>query len=191
MTDRLTRYSRRVVLIGQAPCRKGDPSKPLTGSSGLKLAQLAGVEFPGEYARLFERVNVLREYRGPAAGGKGDAFPLSEARAAAKALMPELRGRVVVVLGRNVARAFELHGLGWTTWWPACGVVWGVIPHPSPLVRWWNDSGNRAQAASFMMQAAELSRGMHERWVKECAWLRASARVPGYVTNVGFGRGTQ
>jgi len=96
------------VVVGQVPSRTGDPEKPVTGATGKRLADLAGLSWPTEFVRLFDRVNVLPEHPGPSASGKGDAFPLTEARRRVTELMSELDGRRVLLLGRDVSRCFEM-----------------------------------------------------------------------------------
>lgn len=98
----------RVVIIGQAPSRLSDPSEPLSGNSGRRLASLAGLSLP-EFLDRFERRNLLDAWPGKA--GKGDAFVRAgEARALAESLRAGLATRRVVLLGTAVARAFGLPG---------------------------------------------------------------------------------
>lgn len=169
----------RVVLVGQAPYRGGDPTKPLTGRTGKKLAKLAGLKFPVQYARTFELRNVLDFYPGRSPHGKGDAFPLVDARMAADELVRELSGRTVVMLGQGVARAFRIPGLPFLNWHVERGIVWGLMPHPSPIVRWWNIEENVERAREFLGRAAELSREAcraHRRFLDGVSTL--AARIP-------------
>lgn len=177
MNDLLAYYARRIVLIGQAPSKNEDPSKPLTGRPGRKLAEFAGLTFPTEYARLFERVNLLREFPGETLDGKGDLFPITTAFMAANELKPELRGRVVIMLGRNVASAIghECHGdrcMEWFEWRASEGTMWGLMPHPSPRNRMWQKPLMHQQGSEFMHEASELARGFGERWRLESKWIR-------------------
>lgn len=95
------------VLVGQAPSRTGRPDRCLTGSAGRAIAEACGLEFPGAYARAFDRVNVYEAFPGTSPSG-GDLFPTGGARERAMALAPELAGRTAILLGRGVARAFGL-----------------------------------------------------------------------------------
>lgn len=146
-------------MIGQAPGRNGDPSKPCTGAFALKLARVADVD-PMWFMATFERMNVLQRW--PGRSGKGDAFPMIEARLAAKLIAPKLKGRMVVFVGAAVARAFRVPSQFYET-----GAVskkefgffqeisrvdydYVVIPHPSDVSRWWNDSINRFRYREYM-----------------------------------------
>ncbi len=136
------------LLIGQAPSRTGDPSQPLRGYCGMKLASLFGIS-TASYLKRFDRNNLINHY--PGKNGKGDFFDLLEARDRAidTTIMIAIIPRpYVLLIGRNVARAFrknqryferfDLHGS------PAY-----VVPHPSGISRWWNEPGNRAKAQRF------------------------------------------
>ncbi len=103
--------STRLVLVGQAPGRSSGPARPIMGPSGRRLAELAGLGFPGEYEAWFERLNLLPEYPGKGSS-QNDAFVLARARLAAWELFPALVGRRGVLLGRGVADAFRLGGSG-------------------------------------------------------------------------------
>ena len=146
----------RPVFIGQAPSRRGDPTKPLTGSPGRKLADLASMT-PMEFYLSTVRTNVLPRYVG--AGGGGDAFPMTDARSRAVEMAAELDGRVVVFVGRRVAEVFGYKRL-WFDWEEgnfSVGhlLVWcrrAVMPHPSGRNRFWNDPRNVQDARSFMFE---------------------------------------
>jgi hypothetical protein len=138
----------KTILIGQAPSRGGDPRRPLSsGPTATALARLAGLP-AHEFLRAFERRNLLDAW--PGKSGKGDAFPLRAARDAAMIILPELRGRRVVFLGRNVARAFYFDGEFLK--WKRCfgnGIA-AVFPHPSGINLWWNKSRNERAAVRFL-----------------------------------------
>lgn len=148
----------RVLLIGQAPSARGDPDRVLIGpGSGERIRNLAGLTLR-EYARRFERRNLLRSF--PGKQGKGDAFPMAAARAAADRMLPDLRDRLVLLAGRKVAEAFGLQKLEWMEWRvvnvsieepeETCEV--SVIPHPSGVSTWWNYPENRERARVFLRQ---------------------------------------
>jgi uracil-DNA glycosylase len=139
----------RVVLLGQAPSRDGDPLRPLIGGGSGRILQLLTGTMVSQYRELYERRNLLKSWPG-AADGKGDHFPTAEAHAAAVALLPRLAGRRVVLLGSGVARAFGFDTLTPRFCWiERDGVRFALSPHPSPVNRWWNEYRNRAQAARF------------------------------------------
>lgn len=141
---------RRLLLIGQAPGRGGDPSRPLEGRIGRRLAEMIGVSFD-EYLLIAERTNLLTEWTGKK--GKGDSWDALAARERASELRQVFPGRVAVLLGRNVARAFGLGDLEWLAWMDFCEGAVGAIPHPSGIVIWWNDPANRSRAFEFLREA--------------------------------------
>jgi uracil-DNA glycosylase len=157
-------------LVGQAPSRESDPTRPFSGRSGARLAALAGVEHD-RLAEAFRLRNVIDWYPGPGRGGeKGDAFPMRVARPAAIALARTFEiGASVILVGLNVARAFRVGSEKPLTWF-RCAVVHdlpggvarfvgfraAIIPHPSGINRWWNEPANELAAAEFLREAAVL-----------------------------------
>lgn len=144
------------VLVGEAPGPTGDPSKPLTGRVGRRLAELAGVAFPAAFIRRFGRVNLLDSWPGADAGG-GSLFDAEGGARAAEALLRVVtRSTRLVLLGRRVAAAFALpDDMEWFRWSrlaaaPAPLVV--VAPHPSASSRWWNEPAN-VEAARLFFEA--------------------------------------
>jgi len=142
----------RPLFIGQAPGHPG-PVRPLEGRNGKRLASLLGVSVE-EYLSGTDRVNLLNEYPGRA--GNGDAFPLDAARAAAREMLPRLKGRVVILLGRGVARAFGVRA-NFLEIEHRDGVTFATIPHPSGRNRWWNDPANVERAARFLRENVRSS----------------------------------
>ncbi len=146
----------RPVFIGQAPSRHGDPTKPLTGSPGRKLAALASM-MPMEFYVSTVRTNVLLRYVG--ASGAGDAFPMTDARSRAVEMVAKLADRVVVFVGRRVAEVFGCKR-SWFDWEegnfsvgdPMVRCRRAVMPHPSGRNRFWNDSRNVQEARRFMSE---------------------------------------
>lgn len=105
-----------------------------------------------EYERAFIRMNVLDYWPG-SARGKGDMFPLTEARRSLHHVIAKLDGGRyyrLVLLGRKVAHVFG-HGedklFAWS--WDERGFRVAVCPHPSGVNLWWNDSRNVARARRF------------------------------------------
>ena len=98
-----------------------------------------------DWLDLTERINVLDRFPGKA--GKGDAFPLPEARERADRF--DLRGRRVVFVGKNVARVFRCRA-DYLDTHTHRGAVATVIPHPSGVNRWYNDPGNCRKLSVFL-----------------------------------------
>ena len=144
--------SMKVLLIGQAPGRKGDAYRPLEGRVASKLAGLAGVSVEDWLDRT-ERMNLLDEFPGKA--GKGDIWNTELTRKKAEEVKPYLVDRTVLLLGRNVARAFGLVKLSWMVWTEEFGARMAVIPHPSGIVIWWNSLENREKVGIFLKGVLE------------------------------------
>jgi len=138
----------RIVLIGQAPNRLGRPDRPLIGGrSGEFLRDLTGLSL-FQYARRFERRNVLERF--PGCVPSGDLFPRDEARQAAAEMIGTLVGRRVIFVGRAVAYAFGVSTCRNFDWQQhSRGFEFAVIPHPSARNRFWNDSVSRVAAMGF------------------------------------------
>lgn len=138
----------RPLLLGESPSRDSDPLTPFSGRSGDRLRALLGRELED----VFDVRNLLPAWAGPA--GKGSLWPRIEARHAALALLPEIEGRRVVMCGRRVASAFGVRpDVPFLTWLPLDR--YAVIPHPSGVVRWWNEPGNVEAAAGFLRALVE------------------------------------
>lgn len=152
----------RPVMIGQAPSRIGDPRTPCAGGCFQRLADAAGAGTHRERLRFyaaFVRLNVFTRYRGR--DGKGDRFPMAEAKDRADGMRVWLDGRTVVLVGKSVACAFRMSDpeyLRWTVDPPAPGARAVVVPHPSGVNRWWNDPENRERAARFLGELFEAAR---------------------------------
>ena len=151
----------RPILVGQAPGPRTDPELPLfpvpSTSSGGRLCEMMGIT-RGQYLGMFDRVNLL--YNFPGKHKRDDKFPMREARIAACAMRPLFAGRVVILIGRNVAEAFGVEA-EFHTWfaWPVrrpnliqrCNGVAqaAVVPHPSGRNHWYNRPEHRALARAF------------------------------------------
>jgi uracil-DNA glycosylase len=133
-----------VLVVGEAPGRLSGV-RPL-GSLDRKLPALRGVP----------RVNLLDRY--PGSDGKGARFPIGPARTAAKSLLRAVPEASLVLVGRRVAEAFgfKTFAYDWFEWFSVGGRAYAVIPHPSGIVRWWNDPANRAAAERFADEIARL-----------------------------------
>ena len=142
-------------MIGQAPGPKTSPNYPLfpfpPTSAGGKLHKLTGLSLE-DYFKKYERTNLLRDFPGATPGG-GDRWPLQEARAAARALVPSLKGRRVLFIGRNVSRAF-MYGGGFEYfhlyYQEEDDFTFAIVPHTSGVSRFYNDPVNVASAQKFL-----------------------------------------
>jgi uracil-DNA glycosylase len=137
----------RPLLVGEAPgLRTSGPAFGGGGASGRRLARLAGL---ARLAEVFDCVNLLDAWPGPA--GKASAFPLGRAREAATALLEERGpGQVVVCVGSRVWAAFGLRPAESLTAVAREGTCFVLIPHPSGVNRWWNEPGAEERAGRFL-----------------------------------------
>lgn len=141
----------KLLLIGMAPSRTGDPCRVLEGRTGVWLVDLMGLDL-GEYLRLTDRVNLFDSWQGRREG-KGDLWPAREAAVRASGMLPLLVGRSVVLIGRCVAVSFGLPRMEWLTWTEVLGARLAVVPHPSGIVTWWNNRANVERAGAFLRDA--------------------------------------
>lgn len=131
----------KIVLVGQAPME--DPSGLISGRSVEKLALLCGIA-AASLGDHFEVRSCVENFN----DGKFDM------RAAKKrvneVLVPGLANRMVLLLGKKVARAF-----GYTDPVPFLiaddkrGFKFAYLPHPSPINLYWNKPENVEQAKAF------------------------------------------
>lgn len=149
------------LLIGQAPGPNTNPDLPLfpvpKTSAGGRLQQMTRLT-RGEYLARFDRINLLPYF--PGKQKRDDKFPMTPAKLAARVLKPLLAGRTVILVGRNVADAFEFPSEfhDWVDWpvrrpcivtrCPGLAHV-AVIPHPSGRNHWYNKLENQEQSANF------------------------------------------
>lgn len=148
--------------MGQAPSKETEGKPVFSGKAGILLSKLLGTT-QEEMLFRHEFVNLLDRWPGRSPSGKGDLFPAPEAERAALALRcsGRLEGKMVIMLGRNVARAFcvghvpffqvrdTLREGSWTVLWKFC-----VIPHPSGICRSYNSPEARAKASEFLRNIA-------------------------------------
>jgi len=168
----------RVLLVGEAPNKwMQETGRMKNALLREDLAALCGVSFPADFFRLFARTNVLDFWPGPAKGGKGSAFPMDQARPAARDLMRQIstscRFDRMVLMGRRVAEAVLGPGHkdhAWFEWFylapahygaakpPAApGLSVAVAPHPSKISRWWNEAKNVGEAQKFWRPLARFA----------------------------------
>lgn len=159
----------KAYIYGQAPGKrpKEDPSVPFVGGPhGRFLAELSGVHEDVFYD-LFTFRNVLDYYPGQHESGKGDAFPMDEARARARDLREEWEyGDTILLAGWNVKKAFEIPGNpGYLRWVETPeGAHLAVIPHPSRVSRYWNDNRQVEKARAFMTRAVHEVMMLHPEY---------------------------
>lgn len=154
----------KTLVVGEAPSRWMEENRvtiPLP-LARRELAALAGL-IPPKFDELFEFINVFDKW--PGKQGKGDAFPLTEARVAAAKLLPTFAGRKVILLGTRVAKAFYLDArtllqFGYWEWTvpdgsrsEVCEIA--ICPHPSGVNTWWNKPENRVAARIFWGSVAQ------------------------------------
>jgi uracil-DNA glycosylase len=159
------------LLIGEAPGPNGDPGNPpLDGRSAVRLLECMGFQPKGrdayakgavELGEMFDVRNLLDRPIERPEGEKGCEWPKEEAEAAANRLAVLVeRGQRVVFLGKRVASAFPaVDARTWWHWnvlggeWSVAGIAYVTIPHPSGIVRTWNDPVNRVRAGMVLWQA--------------------------------------
>lgn len=150
------------LILGEAPSRTGDKywMVPMSGQISMRMAQWAGIdplEEGSKYGRWywsfrehFDVQNLIERWPG------GDGFPMDVARREADALLPELDGRVVVMLGSRLRRVFGLPAVhDWTANTDGGAMSW--IYHPSGLTRQYNDPAHREAAGLTLRRAMELA----------------------------------
>lgn len=151
----------RPVLVGESPPTGASvetisPLFPVpSAGSGARLQRMTGLG-RAEYMRRFARINLVSTPGKPG---------IKKARWAAVNLMRGgiLSGCSVVLLGSRVAAAFGLSGLALMTWMElsvSAGIGLSpvrvaLLPHPSGMCRWYNDSGNLKRAIAFLSTLAE------------------------------------
>lgn len=153
------------LLVGEAPGPNGDPEKPLEGRPASRLLAVMRIDGPrggprpaAELAKHFEVRNLLDEPMARPEGTKGCEWPKEEAAAAAKRLATLLElEQPVVFLGKRVAEAFDFR-LDYFEWsygalLQVARVPAVIIPHPSGIVRLWNDPTTGVQAGYTLWQA--------------------------------------
>lgn len=143
-----------MTVVGQAPGPNTDPSEPLSGASGRRLAALCGLTY-AEFRRRFRLVNVLDGH--PGRSGKGCAFPSAEARKSASDLLMGMAGHPTVLLGRAVPAAFGLAAAPWFEWRQSGGWPVAATPHPSGISHWWNEPANVRRARRFWRRLARAA----------------------------------
>lgn len=152
----------KILFCGQAPSRESDGHPPFTGKCGAFLAQLMGLS-QEQMLLQHDFMNVLDRWPGKGLGG--DKFPMGLAKEAARTKVEQMRGRCVVLLGHNVARAFGAEKFSYFEWYSyrnpkdVSDIVipkLTVVPHPSQVSRHWNNVDNRNIASKFLTMLAAI-----------------------------------
>ncbi len=148
---------RRALLIGQGPHGE-NPGPPLGGRIGKFLGGLVGTDYAGLEAR-FTIVNFSDQYRGKAKHGKGDVPPEPGDGLRNERFMHLLAThRVWVIFGKTTARAMGAVRPEYLRWYVIRDrirdkIAYVILPHPSGIVRWWNDPKNKRKAAKVLRLA--------------------------------------
>lgn len=140
------------LLLGMNNPISDDPEFDLypypEGSAGWRLwKMLPGGVSRREYLAMFDRRNLLRARK----------WDQVKAREAACALRPELKGRLVVILGSQVRAALGLPLSEPLVFRRAVTPVqydWVPVPHPSGRNLWYNAPGNREQVGAMLLELA-------------------------------------
>lgn len=154
------------LLLGMNNPLSDDPDFDLypypEGSAGYRLWKLMPEGTTRkQYLDAFERRNLVRSRE----------WSPTKARAAAEALLPELDGRIVVVLGTEVRSALGLPKVRPLEMMQTTVPVtrrrvgryvtfeWVALPHPSGRNHWYNSRAN-VDAARGVLQSLVLAAGV-------------------------------
>jgi len=138
----------KIGLVGQAPSRRGDPSKPLAGPNGRKIARLAGMSHD-------ELIACRRRHLNPRYSGKpgeNSAFDHAQGNMNAADVLMDWRVERIVLLGKNVARCFGFRDLPFLAEISVYGRRFLIFPHPSGTNRWWNERRNEQRARQLLQR---------------------------------------
>lgn len=155
----------RGLLIGQAAPKtaKGHASAhalfphPKT-SAGYRLFAMSKWDIQDWFVH-WDRINTIAEFPGRG-DGKGDAFPVKEARRRADENIDryDMRSRVCLFVGKSNAKAYD-----WRDWPPPFEITetpegghWAWVPHTSGIVQSWNKAENRGRLQSTLSRMRDL-----------------------------------
>ena len=163
-----------IIIVGLVPGSGSSvPLSCLHPGSGRTLARLCGLP-PEEYERGIDRINLYGCKTHAEAADAGDDA------GAARNLLPVLRGRRVLVLGRRVRAALVGRNAPLLTWIDAGDFAAAAVPHPSGRYRWWNSRENTERAARFLAESMRPSVRVEGLYVSACASVaRQVASVTG------------
>lgn len=135
----------KALIVGQAPSEDTDGRPPFTGRSGARLADLLGIPHAA-LPRYVDLVNLIDRWPGKTKRGKGDQFPMGEARAAATMLLSVTPHDRIVACGVRVADALGLPDIRPLETRTIGARLFLMLPHPSGVNLWWNDVDHIAAA---------------------------------------------
>lgn len=169
MSPRTSGEPQKGLLLGEAPSKSGDAywQFPLSGRVAETMCVMSGIPPQVEGSRYgrwtwalydhYECENLFERYQG--AQGDGAAFPTTAARELAKAKSSDLWGRVVVMLGVRLPRAFGVEDARFFEWRMELdageerALQWVMIPHPSGLNRVLDEPTARERCGSVLREA--------------------------------------
>lgn len=148
---------KRIILIGPSPTQNTDPNNPLSPSresrsTGSCLLRLTNMD-PDSFQIAFDRHYLIPIHQGRHRGG--DRYPRLLAKQAANRMLNNLKGRMVVLIGTNVARTFGIHSIGPFVWVDNEDVLMAWVPHPSGRNLWWNNPTNKQAGEAFLTELGQ------------------------------------
>lgn len=154
----------RPLIVGMAPGPRTPHGRPALDpdgrGAGRRLFLMCGIE-RGVFTETFERTNLFPTRAGTIRNGKGDAIDAEAAVRAADMIVACNRGRLLILCGGAVARAFGMNAPPYQ-FKARDGLVLVTIPHPSGVNMHWNKKNNRDKLRLFMNQIAASKRKLVE-----------------------------
>jgi uracil-DNA glycosylase len=147
------------LMIGEAPSKNEHVPQPLSGRVGKRMAECCGLTLE-EFLDFFERTNLLKERQDTKE--KGFEFDSVAAALEAEKLWHDgvtfHNDRVVLLLGHRVATAFGAANVYLIEQHLGTRAKVYVLPHPSGVNRWWNESANVKTMNEFMRRVVVEAR---------------------------------
>jgi uracil-DNA glycosylase len=135
----LCQSNRKVTVIGQSPGKYNVLDYPLTGHSGEKLAKIAGLDHHEFLIRIYP-YNIFDRRPERNKNGKGDSFDLELAKKITDVSFHNFKSNKVILLGRNVAKAFNIYkDIDFFIWFKLNNAEAVIFPHTSELNALWNN----------------------------------------------------
>lgn len=141
--------TQEVALLGEAPNRASSAFGNIPFFyAGPEISREVGLTWPTGFNDFFVQCNMLPAW--PGRDGKGDLFPIDEARLnVPRVLRATSHCKRVIVFGRRVERALRFHPNNFFEWFTFRSQEWVIVPHPSKVSHWWNDPLNCSQSTRF------------------------------------------
>ncbi len=157
-----TNVPKTTWIVGEAPAKNGNPARPFSGGgpTSERVISLLGVADAEDLLSRFVVRNLFPAWPGRVFGEKGDAFPMSEARRLAEEMQAEMaacRAKRAVLFSIRLAEAFRVVATPFAVSvaeWHGATVEVAVIPHPSGIVRFWNEHESVERAKDFLTHFA-------------------------------------